>query len=134
MFIISALQKVPYLADCTPETLQVLAYSMKNENLESDRFIFGPGDRSVCMLLVYTGVIEISTKMDNGTEFILERCPRGTVINATSFLFEEPLELTARTVTPVSLYVIDKQRFLSVVSRDEKLLKRLEKELNSHLE
>ena len=134
MFIVSALGKIPYLKDCAPETLQMIAYSMKNENLESDRCIFGPGDRSICMILIYTGVVEIKTKMDSGTDFVIEKATRGTVINSTSFLFEEPLELSAKTVKPVNMYVIDKLKFLSIVGRDEKLLKKLEKEINNQLE
>jgi CRP-like cAMP-binding protein len=112
----------------------MIAYSMKNENIESDRTIFGPGDRSTCMILIYTGVVEITTKMDNGADFAIEKATRGSVINSTSFLFEEPLELSAKTIKPVNMYIIDKLKFLTVVGRDEKLLKKLEIEISNQLE
>ena len=134
MFIVSALAKIPYLKGCSDETLHMIAYSMKNENLESERMIFGPGDRSICMILIYSGTVEISTKMDSGTEFAVEKATRGTVINSTSFLFEEALELSAKTTKPVNMYVIDKLKFLSIVGKDEKLLKRLEKEISNQIE
>jgi len=134
LFIVSALAKVPYLKDCAPETLMTIAYSMKNENIEADRLIFGPGECSSCMFLINTGVVEISTKMDSGTEFVLEKALRGTIINATSFLFEEPLELSAKTVSRVNMYVIDKLKFLSIAGRDKDLLRKLEKEINKQLE
>ena len=79
------------------------------------------------MFLIFSGVIEIDTKMDNGTNMIIERCSRGTIINATNFLLEENLHLRASNTMPAYIYVIDKIRFLSIIVKDKILLDHITK-------
>jgi hypothetical protein len=72
LFVISALKKVPYLKFAHPTTLQLIAFSMKQDSVEKDRYLFKPGDLSMTMFLIYSGNVAIKTTMDNGFEYTVE--------------------------------------------------------------
>jgi CRP-like cAMP-binding protein len=91
--------------------------------LEKEKELFIPGDLSMCMFLIFAGTVEISTKMDNGFEYTIDRCNRGCVINSESFLVEDILKVKATTVNTVHIMTIDKSRFLRIIKRDRPLMK-----------
>jgi CRP-like cAMP-binding protein len=134
LFIIASLKKVSYLAKAHPVTLQLIAFSMKQDIIEKDRLLFRPGDMSMCMFLIFAGNVAINTKLDNGYEFAIERCVRGHILNADSFLTEDLLKVSALTQDSVHILTIDKSRFLRIIKRDKPLMKRLEKVLDRQLE
>jgi hypothetical protein len=72
--------------------------------------------------------------MDNGTDFVLERSPRGTVIHAHNFLFEKKCQLKASNDHPLYLYVIDKMRFLNIVSKDKFLFETIKNFIEQFLD
>jgi len=86
------------------------------------------------MYIVYSGSVSITTKMDNGSDFVLERCPRGTIIHARNFLFEKKSQLKATNEHPLYLYVIDKMRFLNIVAKDKHLYESIKYFIEDYLE
>ena len=95
---------------------------MKSETLEQGSIIYKPEDVSKCLFVIQDGLVELTTTMDNGTEFIIETVGRGVSLNYRTFLTEDELHLTARCYTPVTMFVINKENFTKVVARDTNLV------------
>ena len=55
---------------------------MEPQKLEANEVIFKAGDNYVDFIVVFDGMLELYTEMDNGTEFIIEHLYTGSVINA----------------------------------------------------
>jgi hypothetical protein len=51
------------------------------------------------MCIIFSGMIEIVTKMDNGTDFVIEFLPQGSILNPTAFLIEDEVDTINRTST-----------------------------------
>lgn len=69
------------------------------------------------MYIIQNGMVEIYTTMENGVDFVIERLYRGSVINQTSFLLLDKIDVAARCATPVSLYYISLQKILEFRQR-----------------
>ena len=64
------------------------------------------------MFIVFEGMVEILTVMDNGTEFVIERLTQGSVINPTAFLIEDEVDTTFRAANTVTLYKLNVEKFI----------------------
>ena len=107
---------------------------MKVEVLERDAILFKPDDISECLFIIQDGLVELSTTMDNGTEFIIETVGRGVALNAITFLLEDKLNITARCHTTVTFFVINKANFTKIISQDDSLKKYIKSYLDRIIE
>ena len=89
---------------------------------------------SKCLFVIQDGLVELTTTMDNGTEFIIETVGRGVCLNFRTFLTEDELHLTARCYTPVTMFVINKENFTKVVARDTSLIKSIQSYIDDIVE
>jgi len=96
LFLMQALRRVDYFEDAPDDMMTDIAFNMKSESLEKGSTIFNIEDISTVLIVVFTGLVEIISLMDNGTEFPIERLGRGSVINPHSFLIEDKLDAIAR--------------------------------------
>jgi len=109
---------------------------MKPGKVKAKNRLFNPDDTSNCLYLINSGVLEISTTMDNGLDFIMERCIRGTVVNAHSMIYEDECKVIGRASADehLNFYVIDKMRFLSIVRKDHLMMIFLRKQVSNYLQ
>ena len=84
------------------------------------------------MFILQNGIVEILTSMDKGVDFVIERLFRGAVINHRSFLLNDQIDVSARCVTPVSLFYLDVDDLQAVREKDPNLdreIQRIEDEM-----
>ena len=79
---------------------------MKFAKFDKGSKIFEVEEKSTMMQIIQNGMVEIYTTMDNGVEFVIEQLYRGSVINHTSFITEDKIDVNARCNMPVTLYYI----------------------------
>jgi hypothetical protein len=77
----------------------------------------------------------MSTEMDNGTDFILERSIRGTVVNSHNMIYGNKCRVYGKATSGnLHFFVIDKMRFLSIAKKDSFLMLKLKKMASSYLQ
>jgi CRP-like cAMP-binding protein len=64
------------------------------------------------MMIVFSGMIEIVTEMDNGTDFVIEILPQGSILNPIAFLIEDEIDTINRTASPCVVYHLNVDRFI----------------------
>ena len=82
VFLKTILRDVPYLKDCSEETISAIALSMKQDFLEPGAIYFHPGDEQHCISIIQDGQIDLHTTMDNGTPLLIEKLSRGAILGA----------------------------------------------------
>ena len=118
IFLMTALRDIDYLADIDEETIQAIALSMKFDWLEPGIVIYEPGDIQMCMSIIQTGQVELTTVMDSDEKIVLERLGRGAILGAYTFLVEDQNYVTASCTTASYIYTIERKRFTRIVQRD----------------
>ena len=115
IFLMTALRDIEYLADCEEETIQAIALSMKFDWLEPGIVVYGPGETQMCMSIIQTGQIELTTIMDNDEKIVLERLGRGAILGAYTFLVEDQNYVTATCTTATYIYTIERKLFTRLI-------------------
>lgn len=59
VFLHTVLRDIPYLSDCSEDTISALAMSMKQDFLEPGSAYFHEGETQECLTIIQDGVIEI---------------------------------------------------------------------------
>ena len=115
IFLMTALRDIDYLADIDEETIQAIALSMKFDWLEPGIVIYEPGDIQMCMSIIQTGQVELTTVMDSDEKIVLERLSRGAILGAYTFLVEDQNYVTATCTMASYIYTIERKRFTRIV-------------------
>jgi CRP-like cAMP-binding protein len=79
---------------------------MKQRSLEKNSLLYKIDTYSEEMFVLQSGLVEITHKMDNGDEFVIERLSRGSIINHNSFLMNDGIDTDAKCRTAISIYYI----------------------------
>ena len=87
LFLYESLCSIDYYKDLefsSPQILNHLAFCMEARLQETGDHLFQESDimGSDELVIVYSGLIEMYTIMDDGTEFVIETLPKGSIINA----------------------------------------------------
>ena len=125
VFLHTILRDIPYLKDSPKEIISAIAFSMKQDFLETGALLYLPGQSQECMFIIQDGTIELTTVMDNGTTVVLEKLSRGAILGAYSFLIADDNMITAQCSSPVQIFTIDRHRFTMIAQRDPDLLSKL---------
>ena len=90
MFLVTTLSKIDYLKEIAlnePNIIVHLAYSMEANILTKEEHLFEADQAGVDeLVIIFDGMIEVYTEMDNKTEFCIDHLPKGSILNANSFL------------------------------------------------
>lgn len=62
---------------------------MKHEWLEKDQVVMNPGDSASCLFLVASGSINLTIRLDNQTDLVIEELVQGMFLNPYNFLVRE---------------------------------------------
>ena len=111
VFVHTILSEIPYLSECSHETISAIALSMKQDFLEPGSHYFMAGDTQECMSIIYKGEIVLSTMMDNGTYVPIETLSRGCIIGAYMFLVSDENFVTATCKTQFYILTLERDRF-----------------------
>ena len=80
---------------------------MKPLFLDKGDVLAHSGSKAKNLYVIFSGMIEIFTIMDNGTEFIIERLTSGSVINPTAFLIEDEIDTIFRAGSTVTIFALN---------------------------
>jgi len=85
---------------------------MTPQFLDKGDILAKAGDKAKKLYIVFSGMIEIFTIMDNGTEFIIERLTSGSVINPTAFLIEDEIDTIFRAGSTAVIFTLNVKTFV----------------------
>lgn len=85
---------------------------MEMQSYEEGTVLQKQGDKATEMIIVFSGMLEITTEMDNGTEFVIEMLPQGSILNPTAFLIEDEVDTINKAATSCVLYKLEVERFI----------------------
>ena len=63
------------------------------------------------MIIIFDGMVEVYTEMDNKQEFIIDHLPKGSIINPHTFLVNRQMPVSARFVMNTTFYSLSAERF-----------------------
>ena len=90
---------------------------MEAQQQEAGDHLFQAEDVGVGeMVIVFDGLVELYTVMDNGTEFCVERLSKGSIINAHTFLADRQMAVNARFASNTTYYTLSAERFGDVAA------------------
>ena len=73
------------------------------------------------MVIIFDGLVELFTVMDNGTEFHIEHLSKGTIFNPHSFVIGRNMVVSARFARNTTYYTLSADRFSDIAAEYEKL-------------
>lgn len=109
IFLMKSLSRVEYLKTGPEQLISDLCFSMKPSFLDKGEILAKAGSKAKNMYIIFSGMIEIYTIMDNGTEFIIERLISGSVINPTAFLVEDEIDTIFRAGKSTTIFTLNVQ-------------------------
>jgi len=112
IFLNKSLQRVEYLKTAPEQLISDLCFSMTPCFLDKGDILAKAGDKAKKLYIVFAGMIEIFTQMDNGTEFIIERLTSGSVINPTAFLIEDEIDTIFRAGSTAVIFELNVKQFV----------------------
>jgi CRP-like cAMP-binding protein len=83
--------------------------------LDKGEILAKAGSKAKNMYIIFSGMIEIYTIMDNGTEFVIERLISGSVINPTAFLVEDEIDTIFRAGSSTTIFTLNVQQFVNEI-------------------
>ena len=131
-FLLECVDSIDFFQRLDNDTKRDIIYTLKQENFERGALIFKTDEVAKVMFVLQNGIVEILTQMDKGVDFVIERLFRGAVINHRSFLLNDQIDVSARCVTPVSLFYLDVDDLQHVREKDPMLnqeIQRIEDEM-----
>jgi CRP-like cAMP-binding protein len=108
-----SMKRIEYLNTAPEQLISDLTFSMIPIFYQPGEIVMAEGDKATRMLIVFEGIIEISSVMDNQSIFIIERLNRGAVINPTAFLVEDEVDTIFTAVGKVTVYSLSVTTFIN---------------------
>jgi CRP-like cAMP-binding protein len=108
-----SMKRIEYLNSAPEQLISDLTFSMIPIFYQPGEIVMAEGDKATRMLIVFEGIIEISSVMDNQSIFIIERLNRGAVINPTAFLVEDEVDTIFTAVGKVTVYSLSVTTFIN---------------------
>ena len=128
LFLTQTLESIDYLSRLTRDNPQILAhlgFCMEARFQEAGEHLFRETEPlgSDELVIVYNGMIDIYTIMDDGTEFPLESLPKGSVINAHQFIATRPSPISAKMACNTTYYTLSVDQFARIAREYPRLRK-----------
>ena len=99
---------------------------MERQTYEKDQVIFKPNQKIDRLLVIQSGVVQLSVPYDKrlrNKRFVIERLTSGAVLNHQSFLLEQKAEAEYVCSTQVSCYELSHSRFQQIMQNRDDLQK-----------
>ena len=131
---INVLRTVPLLADLSPETLKLIAFSSERHNLVAGDVIFNSGDTSNGAYIVLSGQLEVSIDKD-GSKKVIGSLDVGDLVGEVGILSNVPRTATVSAVDNASVLLLTREIFTDLIktnsSVNEKVIGLLSERLAS---
>jgi CRP/FNR family cyclic AMP-dependent transcriptional regulator len=120
----SLLGRHALFAELRPEELDRLATYMRVVQYPANTVLFRKGDPGTNMMVVVRGHVQISTRSDEGKEFVLNLIDRGDVFGEIALLDGGARTAEAVTLDDCELLVLERRDFLPFLERHPDALMR----------
>lgn len=131
---INVLRTVPLLADLSPETLKLIAFSSERHNLVAGDVLFNSGDTSNGAYIVLSGQLEVSIDKD-GSKKVIGSLDVGDLVGEVGILSNVPRTATVSAVDNASVLLLTREIFTDLIktnsSVNEKVIGLLSERLAS---
>lgn len=131
---INVLRTVPLLADLSPETLKLIAFSSERHNLVAGDVLFNSGDTSNGAYIVLSGQLEVSIDKD-GSKKVIGSVDVGDLVGEVGILSNVPRTATVSAVDNASVLLLTREIFTDLIktnsSVNEKVIGLLSERLAS---
>ena len=68
------------------------------------------------LVIIFEGLVELYTVMDNGIDFQIEHLSKGTIFNPRSFLIGRKMDVSARFAQRTTYYTLTAEKFGDIAS------------------
>lgn len=119
-FLEMELEKVKYFRDLSMITKQELIYNMERRTYNQGDHIYSVGESIMCMIVIQSGVVQLSTLYDkrkDGADFIVERLTAGAILNHNAFMVKDIADTDYVCRTPVSCFALTYDKMKQVMLR-----------------
>ncbi len=119
LFLVAALKRIDYLADCSDDILVQLAYNCVPEIKEEGAILMDMNaniENQITdeLVIIFDGGVELFMTMDASTDLTIERLPTGSIINAHNMLADRKNNINARFTTNTSFYFLKYAKLVEV--------------------
>ena len=125
---------MPLLADLSPETLKLIAFSSERHNLVAGDVLFNSGDTSNGAYIVLSGQLEVSIDKD-GSKKVIGSVDVGDLVGEVGILSNVPRTATVSAVDNASVLLLTREIFTDLIktnsSVNEKVIGLLSERLAS---
>lgn len=123
LFMLKYLRQITYMKDLDVEIILHISFWMTLQHIDAGTILLDAGTDSdtyselgkEMMFVVFEGLIEITLKVDQGTDIVLGQLGRGSVVRSKHFLIERDSKVTFRAITRCRIYTL-KQDVLILLS------------------
>lgn len=115
--LVAALAGVPLFAGLPPETLEMLARTVRERRYRRGEVIFHQGDPGDALYVILSGRAKISSPSESGVEAILATLRPGEFFGALALLDGAPRSATATAVEASECVILPRERFRDLVEQ-----------------
>eukprot|EP00347_Sterkiella_histriomuscorum_P003751 403363088 len=119
LFIKACLDRVPHFEFLKEDDKNSLQFNFDQINFKKGDHLQRPGDIPKYMMIIQQGTAQIFTKFNSKADFPIAYFRRGSVINHTLFLFEQPALLPIICLTEIQVLVISLEKVKYLRSKHE---------------
>jgi len=119
------LQKVPFFAEISAESFDLIASRMHSHSVHAQENIIKQGERGDSLFLIVRGVVRVSHE-ENGHSQDLATLKAGDFFGEMALLNDEPRMASVNAVTTCSLYVLQRKDLLHVMETNPSIREALQ--------
>ena len=101
-WIRGVIRKIDYLKDVTKEQFHEILYNLEARKIEKGENLYKEQQKCMSFFIVEKGELEAYVNLD-GNDFIIERIPKGTIVNSRLLITEDPMMIRIRANQPTYL-------------------------------
>lgn len=113
-FLRIVIRNVPYMSNLDDDTLNEIAYHLKEKYYDKDEIIFRAGQPVDNLYMVTRGEVSLTFALE-GKDFVLHTLYQGCYLGGHKMLGDYYHVLTARAVNNVTLHCIDRDKFAQLM-------------------
>lgn len=119
-FLKRMVKQVDYLAACDDTLLNEIIFSLIQTQYEKNSIVLHAKEPADQIYFVEEGVVEVYTQFE-GNEFIIDRLPRGSVINHRAFFIQDVLYVNLRCFVDSKLISLTQDSMRTLIHKYEGL-------------
>ncbi|MBH0237799.1 cyclic nucleotide-binding domain-containing protein [Methylobrevis albus] len=122
---VKLLAEVPLLAEFGEDRLRLIAFSADNRRLDDGARLFSRGERAEAAYVVASGAVALTVTEFDGSERLVARCGRGTLIDERALVVDAERVADAHAVGDTEIIQIRRTLFRRILEEYPDVAERL---------